>query len=56
MVVFSITSSILEQLCGSLCNAVTGREDSQTVLEALEQANLFITPPPQKILTGQPLW
>jgi LuxR family maltose regulon positive regulatory protein len=27
-----------------LCNAVTGRDDSQTVLEALEAANLFLMP------------
>lgn len=39
---FLLSTSILEQLCGSLCNAVTGGEDGQQLLEILEQANLFL--------------
>ncbi len=39
---FLIQTSILDRLCGPLCDAVTGRNDSQEVLEKLERANLFI--------------
>ncbi len=39
---FLMKTSILGELCGSLCDTVTGREDSQQLLEQLEQANLFI--------------
>ena len=39
---FLLQTAILERLSGDLCNAVTGRSDSQSILEALEQANLFI--------------
>ena len=35
-------TSVLERLTGSLCNAVTGREDSRVVLEQLDEANLFV--------------
>lgn len=35
---------ILDSLEASLCNAVTGREDSQKILEQLELANQFIIP------------
>jgi len=41
---FLLQTSILERLCGSLCDAVTGRDDGQTTLEMLAQANLFILP------------
>jgi len=41
---FLYWTSILERLSGDLCNAVTGRTDSQQILEALEAANLFIVP------------
>jgi LuxR family maltose regulon positive regulatory protein len=41
---FLLETSILERLCGSLCDAVTERSGSQVTLEILEQANLFITP------------
>ena len=39
---FLVQTSILERLSGSLCDAVTGEEGSQAMLEALEQANLFV--------------
>jgi LuxR family maltose regulon positive regulatory protein len=35
--------SMLERLCGSLCDAVLGRTDSAGVLAELERANLFLT-------------
>jgi LuxR family maltose regulon positive regulatory protein len=35
-------TSILVRLCAPLCNALTGRDDSQAVLEQLEAANLFL--------------
>ena len=41
---FLIQTSILDRLCGPLCNAVTGKSNSQELLETLEQANLFIEP------------
>jgi LuxR family maltose regulon positive regulatory protein len=37
-------TSILDRLCAPLCDAVTGRRDSETILERLEGANLFLTP------------
>ncbi len=40
---FLLRTSILERMCGPLCEAVVGRE-SQDILEYLEQANLFIVP------------
>jgi LuxR family transcriptional regulator, maltose regulon positive regulatory protein len=41
---FLLETSVLEQLCGALCDAVTGRSDSQRLLEAIERANLFLVP------------
>jgi LuxR family transcriptional regulator, maltose regulon positive regulatory protein len=41
---FLLHTSILDQLTAALCAAVTGRADSQVVLQQLEQANLFIVP------------
>lgn len=41
---FLLRTSILERLSGSLCGAVTGRDDSQVILAALEQSNLFVFP------------
>lgn len=41
---FLLETSILDRLCGSLCDAVTGRDDSQSILEDLETANVFIIP------------
>jgi LuxR family maltose regulon positive regulatory protein len=39
---FLLETSILERLKAALCNAVTGREDGQAMLEKLEQGNLFL--------------
>lgn len=46
---FLLHTSILEQLCASLCDAVTDQlvelpESSQSILESLERRNLFIFP------------
>ncbi len=41
---FLLETSVLERLSGPLCNAVTGRTDSQAMLEAIERANLFLMP------------
>jgi LuxR family maltose regulon positive regulatory protein len=40
---FLLQTCILERLNASLCNALTGRADSQTILEELERNNLFLT-------------
>jgi LuxR family maltose regulon positive regulatory protein len=39
---FLLTTSILDRLCGSLCDAVTGQKDGQRRLEELRSANLFL--------------
>ncbi|HEX6554322.1 MAG TPA: LuxR C-terminal-related transcriptional regulator [Ktedonobacteraceae bacterium] len=39
---FLLHTCILEQLSGALCDAVTGQEGSQAMLEALDRANLFV--------------
>ncbi len=39
---FLLRTSILERLNASLCNALTRRADSQSVLEELERNNLFV--------------
>ncbi len=39
---FLLQTSILEQLSGPLCDAVTGQTGGQQTLELLQQANLFI--------------
>lgn len=41
---FLLRTALLPRLCGELCDAVTGRTDSQDVLESLETANLFLIP------------
>jgi LuxR family maltose regulon positive regulatory protein len=41
---FLLKSSILKRMTAPLCNAVTGRDDSQTILAHLEGANLFLIP------------
>ena len=41
---FLLESSVLERLSGPLCDAVTGRADSQQLLEQVERANLFLQP------------
>ncbi|MFL7869436.1 MAG: LuxR C-terminal-related transcriptional regulator, partial [Anaerolineales bacterium] len=40
---FLLQTSILERLCGPICDAVTGESGGQEILESLEHANLFIT-------------
>jgi LuxR family maltose regulon positive regulatory protein len=41
---FLLQTSILDELCGSLCDAVTGGADGQEILESLERENLFLVP------------
>jgi LuxR family maltose regulon positive regulatory protein len=41
---FLLKTSVLERLCGPLCDAVTGREGGKATLVALERANLFLVP------------
>jgi LuxR family maltose regulon positive regulatory protein len=41
---FLLKTSILDRLCGPLCDTVTGDPNGQSILENLEHANLFITP------------
>jgi len=48
---FLLRTAFLERFTGSLCDAVTGRSDGQTMLESLERAGLFLQP-----LDGQRRW
>ena len=41
---FLLQTTLLDRLTAPLCETVTGRTDSQAVLEQLERANLFLTP------------
>jgi LuxR family transcriptional regulator, maltose regulon positive regulatory protein len=41
---FLLQTSILDRLCGPLCNAVTGQAGGQQTLEQLQRANLFVVP------------
>ncbi len=41
---FLLRTSILDRLCGSLCDAVTGQSGGQQTLEYLDRANLFLIP------------
>jgi LuxR family maltose regulon positive regulatory protein len=41
---FLLETSVLERLSGELCAAVTGRADSQAMLEEIERAGLFLVP------------
>jgi LuxR family transcriptional regulator, maltose regulon positive regulatory protein len=41
---FLLQTSILDRLCGPLCDAVTGKENGQAMLETLERENLFLGP------------
>jgi len=41
---FLLQTSILERLCGPLCDAITEKENSRQVLDTLEKANLFVIP------------
>ncbi len=41
---FLLDTSVLEQLTGGLCDALTGGSDGQQLLERLERDNLFLSP------------
>jgi LuxR family transcriptional regulator, maltose regulon positive regulatory protein len=41
---FLLQTSILERFSGSLCDAVTGNEGGQMILEELEKENIFLVP------------
>jgi LuxR family transcriptional regulator, maltose regulon positive regulatory protein len=41
---FLLQTSVLARLSAPLCDAVTGRSDSQAILDELERSNLFILP------------
>lgn len=41
---FLLETSILDRLCGPLCDAVTERTGSATLLEEIERSNLFLVP------------
>ena len=41
---FLLDTSVLDRLSGELCDAVTGRTDSQAMLEQVERAGLFLVP------------
>lgn len=48
---FLLQTAILNRLSAPLCDALTGKSDSQEVLNSLDQANLFIIP-----LDGERRW
>jgi LuxR family transcriptional regulator, maltose regulon positive regulatory protein len=39
---FMLQTSVLEQLTGPLCDAVTGRNNSSAILAGMQKANLFV--------------
>ena len=41
---FLLRTSILDRLCGALCDAVTERSDGTALLRTLDKANLFLIP------------
>jgi LuxR family transcriptional regulator, maltose regulon positive regulatory protein len=41
---FLLETSVLDRLSGPLCDALTGRSDSQPMLERIERAGLFLVP------------
>jgi LuxR family maltose regulon positive regulatory protein len=41
---FLLETAVLDRLCGPLCDAITGRAGGQRLLEAVDRANLFLTP------------
>lgn len=41
---FLINTSVLDRLCGPLCDAVTGHPGGKAMLETLERSNLFVVP------------
>jgi LuxR family maltose regulon positive regulatory protein len=41
---FLLETAVLDRMNAAVCQALTGREDAQQILEALERANLFLVP------------
>lgn len=41
---FLLSTCVLDRMCGTLCDAVTGEAGGQAMLEELERRSLFITP------------
>ncbi|HSM55591.1 MAG TPA: LuxR C-terminal-related transcriptional regulator [Candidatus Sulfomarinibacteraceae bacterium] len=41
---FLLQTSIVQRLCGPLCDAITGRDDGQAMLERVESESLFLVP------------
>lgn len=41
---FLLRTSLLDRLCGPLCDALTGREDGEGMLATLERESLFLVP------------
>ena len=41
---FLLGTSVLDQMTGALCDAMTGRADGQEMLEMLERGNVFVIP------------
>jgi LuxR family maltose regulon positive regulatory protein len=41
---FLLKTAVLDRLSGPVCDAITGRSDSQELLEKLDQINMFIVP------------
>ncbi|MBN2393457.1 MAG: tetratricopeptide repeat protein [Anaerolineae bacterium] len=39
---FLLKTSVLDRLCGALCDALTGRGDGRAMLERLERENVFV--------------
>lgn len=48
---FVLNTAILDRFCGPLCEAVSGQQGGQDILEKLEEANLFLVP-----LDDERLW
>jgi LuxR family maltose regulon positive regulatory protein len=42
--IFLLETSVLDRLSGELCDAITGRSDSQEMLERIERDGLFLIP------------
>jgi LuxR family maltose regulon positive regulatory protein len=41
---FLMATAVLDQMTGSLCDALTGGDDGSAMLEGLERSNLFVVP------------
>src|SRR4051794_3104821 len=41
---FLLRTSILERMCGPLCDALTGRRDGSRLIDEIHRANLFVVP------------